>query len=674
MREDGFEQAKRRPRASGGARALSVLLVVLALPLLACLVDLVRHRGLVMRGVRVGSVDVGGFDSAQLRAALDTLNERLRTEAISVVVGQARGSLDPIALGLALDRDATEARALSAGRDRGVVGNVLDWAGRLLHPTAVVVAVSIDAARTESELSGLEGTTITQPPFEGAVVARAGVLEAELPRPGLAIDRAHTAELLMKAFADEPRATVVVPTVTREPMRTYAVVAAALARAKELTRAPVTLLLPFAAVEIAPAKRARKATAPDRARKATAPERVLLTLPASALVAAIRSRLVVEPPGGMEIDFDPAKLEPALVRVRKLVESGAVNAHFGVDARDHVTIVAAQRGVVLSSEKMAVALTVAAATPARTLEVPVEPGAEPSVEAPALAVLGVDKLVGRFTTRHPCCTPRVDNIHRIADMIDGVVVRPGETFSVNGHIGPRTVAGGFLAAPTIVLGEMEDTIGGGISQFATTLFNAVFYGGYDIVERTPHSFYFDRYPMGHEATLSFPKPDLSFKNDSSAGLLIKCSYTKTSITVKLYGDNGGRRVTRRLSPIFAVVPAPIEHIADVTLEPDEEKVEERGQYGFTLKVARRIDFADGAHKSEERKVVYQPRPRRVRIHPCKIAEGEKGYSGEACPEPEAESEAEGAVSGDGAVSGEGARSGDGKSDNPAPPNAAPPLE
>jgi vancomycin resistance protein YoaR len=242
--------------------------------------------------------------------------------------------------------------------------------------------------------------------------------------------------------------------------------------------------------------------------------------------------------------------------------------------------------------------------------------------------------------------PRVDNIHRIADLVSGVVVKPGEQFSVNEHVGPRTTDKGFKAAPTIVYGEMEDTVGGGISQFATTLFNAAFHGGYDIVERTPHSYYFPRYPMGHEATLSFPKPDLIVRNDTRAGLWIHCSYTPTSITVKLFGDNAGRRVRRKVSKVRDVTRPPLEYLADAALDPDEEKVRERGQVGWTVVVSRIIEFADGTSRTEERKVVYQPRVRRVRVHPCKIPEGEKGYTGERCPEQE-EAEAQADAHGDG---------------------------
>ena len=181
---------------------------------------------------------------------------------------------------------------------------------------------------------------------------------------------------------------------------------------------------------------------------------------------------------------------------------------------------------------------------------------------------------------------------------------------------------------------MVDTVGGGVSQFATTLFNALFYGGYDIIERQPHSYWFTRYPMGYDATLSYPHPDIVFKNDTNAGALIKTSYTDTSITVKIYGDNGGRKVRADVSEKQNIVMPPVELIPNPRLDADEEKTREGGMIGWTVTVKRTLLYPDGKSKEERRKVTYRPRARRVEVHPCRIPAGEPGHTGERCPVPE----------------------------------------
>lgn len=157
------------------------------------------------------------------------------------------------------------------------------------------------------------------------------------------------------------------------------------------------------------------------------------------------------------------------------------------------------------------------------------------------------RVIGTFTTRHDCCKNRVYNIHLIADAVDGAVVAAGETWSLNGYVGQRTTAKGYRAAGAIVGGVLvccdhPDNIGGGTSQFATTLYNAIFFAGLEDVRHKPHSIYFSRYPLGHEATLGWTWPDVVFRNDTPYPLTIETSYTSTRVTVTIVGYNGNRDV------------------------------------------------------------------------------------------------------------------------------------
>jgi len=85
-----------------------------------------------------------------------------------------------------------------------------------------------------------------------------------------------------------------------------------------------------------------------------------------------------------------------------------------------------------------------------------------------------------------------------------------------------------------VNGVFNTSVGGGISQYATTLFNAAFFAGLDFGEYQSHSIYIDRYPYGREATVSFPNPDLEIINNTPYGVLVWPTTTDTSITVQLF--------------------------------------------------------------------------------------------------------------------------------------------
>lgn len=146
----------------------------------------------------------------------------------------------------------------------------------------------------------------------------------------------------------------------------------------------------------------------------------------------------------------------------------------------------------------------------------------------------VTEPVAEFTTYHACCENRVTNIHTMADAVRGHYMLPGETLSINEYVGPRTPEKGYLPAGAIRGGHLTDEVGGGISQFATTMFNAAFYGGLDLDSYQSHSVYFSRYPYGREATLSTPWPDLVLTNSTDYPVLIWPTYDDTSITVTLY--------------------------------------------------------------------------------------------------------------------------------------------
>ena len=156
-------------------------------------------------------------------------------------------------------------------------------------------------------------------------------------------------------------------------------------------------------------------------------------------------------------------------------------------------------------------------------------------------------LVSRFTTYHSCCQSRVTNIQLMAREIDEWIVLPWEEFDLNEVLGPRTESKGYVAAPILLRGESYCcdhplNIGGGTSQFATTIYNAVFWGAYDDISHKPHSRYISRYPLGIEATLGHPSPNVVFVNDTWTPVIIRTSYSSTSITVEFWGNNGGHSV------------------------------------------------------------------------------------------------------------------------------------
>ena len=233
---------------------------------------------------------------------------------------------------------------------------------------------------------------------------------------------------------------------------------------------------------------------------------------------------------------------------------------------------------------LAVGATAAVAEPepaARPEPTPVPPvrARNPDPDPPR-----ADELVSSFTTRYTPGEPRVVNIRRAAALLDRTVLGPGQTFSMNAALGERTLERGFVPAPMILGGRLVDSIGGGISQVATTLFNAAFFAGLDLVEHTPHSFYIDRYPMGREATVSWGGPELVFRNDWPAPLRMRLQATATSLTVRFYSARLGRRV-----------------------ETETRVSNRRASTGFTVEYTRRVFRYGRLLRDERYRWRYEPK-------------------------------------------------------------------
>ena len=134
---------------------------------------------------------------------------------------------------------------------------------------------------------------------------------------------------------------------------------------------------------------------------------------------------------------------------------------------------------------------------------------------------------------------------------------------------------------------------GGISQVATTLFNAAFFSGIKLVEHQAHQFYISRYPMGREATVSWGGPELIFRNDWPAAILMKVEATDSGITVRFFSTKLGRLVTTTTGKPYLLTTPGTVTVTNPALPVGTRKVvQEAGDGGFTIDFTRQV-FRDG---------------------------------------------------------------------------------
>jgi vancomycin resistance protein YoaR len=469
------------------------------------------HHGRVVRAVVLAGRQVGGMRPAELTAYVDDLATRYEQASIEVRAPEGGFRSDARELGLTVDRAGTVAGVLAEGREGALPVRVWDWARHLFGSRRAGVDLQVDQASVTRVVTEKDPARV--PPVEPFLSIRDGRLSGVSGRPGRGIEPASVERALARAdlgqvpVAVDVRRGLVQPRFRREDADRLA------AQGEELAASGFKL-------QAGP-------------KEATVPPEMLRRWVKSE-VADDTLRLVPET-GPMAEDL--TRLFPGPV-------VAPVDAGFAVSGTN-VSVTPAKAGSgCCAPEAVAAVANALTAAPPPAVSLPLKP-IPPRRDEGSARRLGIVEQVATFTTPHAAGEPRVRNIHIIADRLRGTVIGPGQTFSVNAAVGPRTTEKGFVAAPVIGEGnQLEASPGGGISQFATTLFNAAYFAGLEIPEYQMHSLYISRYPFGREATLSYPRPDLKVRNSSPHGILVWPTYTGSSITVSLYSTRWVAEVTQ----------------------------------------------------------------------------------------------------------------------------------
>ena len=158
----------------------------------------------------------------------------------------------------------------------------------------------------------------------------------------------------------------------------------------------------------------------------------------------------------------------------------------------------------------------------------------PTVTTPA-ADWGINQIIGEYSTPYYPDAARTQNLVAGTAAINGTIVMPGGVFSLTDALGPIDEEHGFASAGVVTNGQHTDAMGGGLSQVATTVFNAGFEAGMDDVEHTPHNYWFTRYPAGREATLWTGNLDVKFGNSTPTAVLVQAWAVDGEVHVRLWG-------------------------------------------------------------------------------------------------------------------------------------------
>jgi vancomycin resistance protein YoaR len=480
---------------------------VLALVVLVAAYAIDASSGGVARNVRLAGVDVGGLAEDALPVRIAELAEQFASVPVEIDTGEAVYATTAGELGLEVDQRSTAEATLAVDDDTFLLARPFAWLGSFFQERSAKLQLRASESRLATAVVDLEGEDRTLPVEPSVELVDEG-FRLVPGEDGRGLDPAAVASVLPRevSSATEP-IRVSVERSPIPPLGSDADAGAAIAEAERLTGESLRLVTPGGSGTVEPE------------------------------VLRHWVRLGSEEDGTVRVELDPERVTADLEGAVTDIEGAPVDAGFVVEG-GQVRIVPHRDGLVCcapsSDERIIDALQ--AGEREVGLELRTAPPRRTTADAEALGIveeIGSPDAFGP-TTRHACCEGRVQNIHRIADIVRGVVIEPGETFSVNGYVGRRTRERGFVEAGVIYQGVFQTDVGGGVSQFATTLFNAALFAGLDFEAYQSHSIYISRYPRGHEATISFPQPDLVIRNSTPHGVLIWPEYTGTSITVRMF--------------------------------------------------------------------------------------------------------------------------------------------
>jgi vancomycin resistance protein YoaR len=484
-----------------GLSALVVVVVVVA----GWALD--ASSGGVARNVVLAGVDVGGVAEDELPIRVAAIADTFSEAPVEVVSEGRTYRTTAAEIGLEVDQRATVDRTLDVGHEGFLLARPVQWVASFLaeRRTDLVLRVNESVARPAVvELQGDDRIPPTEPDVERTDDGFALVAG----QPGRGIDPDALVQALPRSAGsvDDP-IRVAVRSGPIPPEGSDDVALAAIAAAEELTAEPLDVLTPGGRATIQP----------------------------EVLRGWVTLTTIEE--GAIEVEVDPERVTAGLEAALADLEGAPVDAGFTVEG-GQVRIIPDQDGVVCCAPDSPDRVFMALRTGAPSVELDLQP-AQASFRTADAESLGIVEEIGRPdefgpTTQFACCQSRVQNIHRISDIVRGAVIRPGETFSVNDHVGQRTIEKGFAEGGVIIDGRFTTDVGGGVSQFATTMFNAALFAGLDFETYQSHSIYISRYPRGREATLNYPNVDLAVTNNTPYGVLIWPEYTGTSVTVRLY--------------------------------------------------------------------------------------------------------------------------------------------
>ena len=515
------------------------------------------YAGRIFPGVSVAGVDLSGLSP---QAAALKLSQTLSYPIGGKVLLQYADKVwvaSPAQLGMVFDASSSAQAAYRLGRSGGLFA-ALDGQVRARGFGYDVAPVIIFDQRVAYQyLQGLSHQ-INQPVVQASIHLNGTNVTAQPGQPGRTLNVAGTLLVLsaqLQTFRDGE-----VPLVVDEMLPTVADLSAQADTARQILSQPLQLVIP-------------NAQANDSGPWVYDPQVLANMIGAQ----PVQNGNKVD----VQLTLNQDALRQILTGIEPQVDRQASNPlfHFNEATKQLVLLSPSVTGRSLDVDASIKAITDALMQGQHTISLVIK-DTQPTLPDTATAgQLGITQIISQQTTYFwGSSDARIQNITTAAGRFDGVLVAPGETFSMGQTLGDVSLNNGFTEALIIYGGRTIKGVGGGVCQVSTTLFRTVFFGGFPVVERIPHAYrvsYYEETPSGSDdakmagldATVYFPLVDFQFKNDSQYWILMETNIDlgSRSLTWTFFSTSDGRSVKWNTSGPQNVVPAPD---ASFVMNPD----------------------------------------------------------------------------------------------------------
>lgn len=551
--------------SAAGNRTKLIIVGAFAALALVYVALIVFSGGGVRQGTVVSGVSIGGMSTADAVATLDATLGKLSRRPIKVEAVGKEFVVKPKDAGLSFDAKATVASA--TGRTFNPFVMVAD----LLGQSEVEPVVVVDEQALTSQISGIS-LAIDRPATEPSITIKDMTAELKPGKNGRALDVEATSAQLVDALLKE-REPIAGSVVKVPPMVSQASAEESAALARSAIANPITVTAGDASAKLKPKAIARSLSF------TVVGDQLTPQIDGLVLQRALDGKLAGAEVPGRDASFKIVQGKPVVVP--SVVGRGVSETELATAVVD-----------VLGNEP-----------PDRTVTVTMAVR-EPAVTTEQARALGVTEQLSTFTQKFPYAAYRVQNIGQAARNVNGTLLLPGETFSMNDVMKERTEKNGYTVGFVVGSGGVfAEDLGGGVSAATTTVWTGAFFAGLERVSTQAHSIYISRYQPGLEATVAWGIFDMKFKNDTPNAVFITTAMTDTSMNVTFWGTKVYDEIKAEFGPKENIVPF------TTIFDKSKTCLGQSGMDGFTIDVDR-VFMRDGQEvKRETITTNYRPAPK-----------------------------------------------------------------